>query len=173
VKALPSIALVLVLSACATAPAPAPKPGFDASAAVANVRTAGRATEAELDVRPLADPGVRDLREQAAMHEAAGRIDAAAAALDAALAVTPGDPALLQERAEVALLQARWPEALDFARRSHDAGPKVGPLCRRQQELQAQVALAQALQGDATAAARADAARAAREACTVTPAPRY
>lgn len=165
---------VLVLAGCATPPRAAPAVvEVDTAAALAAVRAAGRVEAVELDVRPLADPQVRDLREQAAADEAAGRVDAAAAALDAALALSPGDPALLQERGELALLQARWAQALDFARRSHAAGPGVGPLCRRQHELQVQVALAEALQGDAAAPARADAARRARDACTVTPPPRY
>lgn len=168
------LAPMLALAGCATPPRTTPATvKVDTAAAVAAVRAAGRVGAVELDVRPLADPQVRDLREQAAAHETAGKIDAAVASLDAALALTPADPALLQERAELALLQGRWSQALDFARRSHAEGPGVGPLCRRQHELQVQVALAEALQGDADAPARADVARRARDACTVTPPPRY
>jgi tetratricopeptide (TPR) repeat protein len=162
-----------VLAGCASVPPSAPAVPVDTAAAVATVRAAGRVGDTELEVRPLADPGVADLREQAVAHEAAGRREQALAALDEALALSPGDPALLQERAELALLTGEWEQALDFARRSHLAGPGVGPLCRRQHELQVQVALAQALQGDAMASARADVARRARDACTVTPPPRY
>lgn len=163
---------MLVLAGCASAPV-APRVEVDMRPAVAAVRAAGEPTPHEVAVRPLVDPQVMDLQEQAASHEAAGRLDDAARALDAALALSTDDPALLQARAEIALLQARPDEALDYAARSHAAGPKVGPLCRRQLETRAQVALAQALQGDATATARAEAARRERDACTVTPPPRY
>lgn len=172
--AIPVLAAMLALAGCATPPRTTSAASeVDTAAAVAAVRAAGRVGAVELDVRPLADPQVRDLREQAAAREAAGDVEAAVASLDAALALTPADPALLQERAELALLQGQWSQALDFARRSHAAGPGVGPLCRRQHELQVQVALAEALRGDATASTRGDVARRARDACTVTPPPRY
>ena len=165
--------LVLLTSAgCASVPE-APRVAIDTRAAVAAVRAAGEPAPNELAVRPLVDPQVVDLQEQAAAHEAAGRFDEAANAIDAALEVSTDDPALLQARAEIALLQGRFDEALAYAARSHEAGPKVGPLCRRQQETQVQVALGQAALGDTAAPARAEAARRARDACTVTPAPRY
>ncbi|MFZ5657683.1 MAG: tetratricopeptide repeat protein [Pseudomonadota bacterium] len=163
---------VLVLAGCAGTPV-VPRVEVDTRAAVAAVRAAGVASADELAVRPLVDPGVADLQAQAAAHEAAGRLDAAAQALDQALEIAADDPALLQARAEVALAQGRFDEALALAERSHASGPKVGPLCRRQQEARRQVALAQARLGDAGAATRAEAARREREACTVTPPPRY
>lgn len=163
---------LLALAGCGSVPE-APRVAIDSRAAVAAVRAAGEPTPNELAVRPLVDPQVVDLQEQAAAHEAAGRFDDAAKAIDAALAVSTNDPALLQARAEIALLQGRLDEALGYAARSHEAGPKVGPLCRRQQEAHVQVALAQAALGDATTTARAEAARRARDACTVTPPPRY
>ena len=163
---------LLLLAGCASAP-PEARPQLDTGAALAQVRAAGAALPAELEVRPLMDPQVVDLLEQASAHEAAGRPDEAARAVDEALLLSPGDPALLQARAEAALLQGRLDDALAHAQRSHAAGPKLGPLCRRQLETQLQVALAQSRLGDAAAAARADAARARRDACTVTPPPRY
>lgn len=171
IRAIP-IAAALALAACATVPE-APPIEVDTRAAVAAVRSAGASAANEVAVRPLVDPGVADLQEQAAAHEAAGRLDEAATALDEALRIAADDPALLQARAEVALAQARFDDALRWAERSHALGPKVGPLCRRQQETRVQVALAQAQLGDATAPARADEARRDRDACTVTPAPRY
>lgn len=164
--------LLLALAGCASVPE-APRVAIDTRAAVVAVRAAGEPAPNELAVRPLVDPQVLDLQEQAAAHEAAGRLDEAAGAIDAALAVSTNDPALLQARAEIALLQGRFDDAFAYAARSHEAGPKVGPLCRRQQETHVQVALAQAALGDAAAPARVDAARRARDACTVTPAPRY
>lgn len=163
---------LLALAGCASAPV-APAVKVDTAAALAAVRAAGMAAPDELAVRPLVDPGVADLQQQAAAHEAAGRFEQAAAALDEALRIAPDDPALLQARAEAALAGGRFGEALRLAERSHALGPKVGPLCRRQQETRVQVALAQAQHGDAAAPARAEAARRERAACTVTPPPRY
>lgn len=42
-----------------------------------------------------------------------------------------GDPAILQERAEVSVLQADWPAAERFAKQAIALGSKTGPLCRR------------------------------------------
>lgn len=165
----------LLLAGCAGAPvvtAP-PRAEIDTRAALEAVRSAGAPTKDELAVRPLLDPDVADLQAQAGVHEQAGRFDAAAAALDQALAIAPDDPALLQARAEIALAQGRLDEADRLSERSHALGPKVGPLCRRQQETRVQAASAQARLGDAAAHARADEARRLRDACTVTPPPRY
>lgn len=169
------VALLLASSlvACASAPPAPPRVEIDTRAALAAVRASGAALPAELDVRPLMDPQVLDLLELAATHEQAGRVDASARAIDQALELSPGDPALLQARAEAALLQGDFTQAQALAQRSHAAGPKLGPLCRRQMETQVQAALAQSRLGDAGAAARAEAARTGREACTVTPPPRY
>jgi tetratricopeptide (TPR) repeat protein len=163
---------LLLLAGCATAPVEQPVV-VDTRAALAAVRAAGEPAANELAVRPLVDAQVADLQQQAGAHEAAARYADALAVLDDALRIAPEDPGLLQARAEMALALGRFDEALRFADRSHAAGPQVGPLCRRQQETRAQVALAQARLGDAAAAARADDARRAREACTVTPPPRY
>ncbi|HEY4582550.1 MAG TPA: hypothetical protein VIG88_06760, partial [Lysobacter sp.] len=83
------------------------------------------------------------------------------------------DPAVLQERAELALLQRRPDAAFDFAQRARRVGPSVGPLCRRSVETLVQVERIRAQAGDAAATARADAFAAEREACTVKPPPRY
>lgn len=168
------VVVALALAGCATvAPRPVPAPSFDAAAAVAAIRAAGAALPTELDVQPLQDPLVADLREQAARAEAAGRLDEAATALDRALVERPGDPALLQARAELALLQHRVDAADVLAQRAHAAGPRVGPACRRALETQVQVARLRAAAGDAAAVARTEALVRERDACTVQPPPRY
>ena len=53
------------------------------------------------------------------------------AALDKALALSPEDPALLQERAEIAVLQKDLDKAGALASNAYALGAKVGPLCRR------------------------------------------
>lgn len=123
-----------LLAACSTSPAPlaAPVPAHaDPASMVAAVRAAAGSGEGELAVQPLRDPMVEDLREQAVQHERARDYAAAAAALDQALAITPDDPAVLQERAEAALLLRDLPGAETRARRAFELGAKVGPLCRR------------------------------------------
>lgn len=165
--------LLLVLAGCATSPPPSPVPAFDAAAAVATIRAAGAELPTELDVQPLQDPLVTDLREQARADEQAGRFDNAASALDRALAERPDDPAVLQERAELALLQRQPDAAFDFAQRARRVGPTVGPLCRRSMETLLQVERIRAQAGDDAATARADALANERDACTVKPPPRY
>lgn len=124
-------ALLCALAACHSTP-PAPEwTGPAPEQLVAEIRAVGRAASDELDVQPLRDPMVEDLRAQAAQAERRGDRAAAAAALDRALALSPDDPALLQERAEAAVLQQDLDKAGALARRAFEIGARVGPLCRR------------------------------------------
>lgn len=136
------------LIACAT-PAPVPAPRATAGVAperrVAAVRAAAGTDAREFAVQPLRDPMVEDLRQNAVRLEKQGRYADAAKALDRALEITPDDPAVLQERAEVALLLGDFDQAETLARRAYGLGAKVGPLCRRhwavvEQSLQARAA---------------------------------
>ena len=70
----------------------------------------------------------------------------------AGLAIVPEDPALLQERAEAALLLKDPAAAEALARRAYALGAKVGPLCRRHWTTVRQTRL---LAGDAAGAAQA------------------
>jgi Flp pilus assembly protein TadD len=94
------------------------------------VRAAGE-TGNELDVQPLRDPQVEDLRASAAQSESRGDYLAATAILTRALAITPNDPDLLQWQAELALASKNWTLAEQYAARSYEQGPKLGGLCRR------------------------------------------
>ncbi len=130
--------IVGLLSACVGGPATAPRapaaPPADVPAMYAAVQTAGKADERELAVVPLRDPQVEDLRETAAAALARRDLGAAADALNQALLLVPDDPALLQERAEVALLASDLPRAENLAQRAIDLGSAAGPLCRRHWE---------------------------------------
>ncbi|KAF1709227.1 hypothetical protein CSC70_10380 [Pseudoxanthomonas kalamensis DSM 18571] len=95
------------------------------------VREAGGGEDTELQVQPLRDPQVEDLRLAAERALAAGDIETAVNALNQALLIVGDDPAVLQERAEVALLQADYERVERLARRAFDLGSRVGPLCRR------------------------------------------
>lgn len=176
-------AMALALAACvASPPKPAtpPMPSADVAAMYAAVQTAGKVDERELAVVPLRDPQVEDLRETAAAALARRDIGAAANALNQALLLVPDDPALLQERAEVALLASDLPRAENLVQRAIDLGSAAGPLCRRHWETLRQIreyrlhaappvpaaTAGQSDQASALAKQVADAA-AGRNACTV------
>jgi Flp pilus assembly protein TadD len=155
-------ALCLLLSACApTASIPSPPSGPTPQQRLAAIDAAAGVDDTELDVQPLRDPQVGDLRETAARARAAGDVATAADALNQALLIVPDDPTVLQERAEVALLEGQYGRADTLARRALELGSKVGPLCRRHWATIEQSALAR---GQAENAASA---RAQIGACTV------
>jgi len=165
-----TVVLALGLSACTSAPPPPPTPALTTAtpeAMVATIRAAAGQDPNELSVQPLRDPQVEDLRLQAQQAEAQRRHADAAAALDRAIALVPDDPALLQERAEVALLLKDPATAERLARDAETRGAHVGPLCRRHW---ATIEQARLLAGDAAGASDAHARIAA---CTVAPPPRY
>src|SRR5690606_14858993 len=132
-RSLAALLPCLLLAACSTAPQrPVPAaPEVTPAQRLAAVQAAAGAADTELDVRPLRDPQVADLRERATAALAAGQVEAAADALNQALLIVPDDPVVLQERAEVALLQAQYDRAETLARRAYDLGSRVGPMCRR------------------------------------------
>jgi Flp pilus assembly protein TadD len=159
----------LLLAACASDPLPdAPAaPAIAPEAMVATIRAAAGDADDELAVQPLRDPMVEDLRRRAGEAERARKYQDAAAALDEALAVTPEDPAVLQERAEAAILLGDLEGAEAFAHKAWTLGAKVGPLCRRHWSAIEQVRLAR---GDAAGVASA---KVQFEACRVAGPARY
>lgn len=163
------LALAVVLSGCATAPPPAPPTpsGPAPEAMVAAIRAAAGPDAGELLVQPLRDTMVEDLRREAAELERRHLYRASAEALDRAIAINPDDPALLQERAEAAVLLRDLAGAEALARRAFAQGAQVGPLCRRHWATIEQVAIAR---GEAAGVAGA---RTQRDACKVAPPPRY
>lgn len=131
---LPVAAALVLLAACATTPpakpvakAPAP-PSRDW---VAEIRAEAAKLPSHIEVLPLQEATVEDLRQKARTAELAKRYDEAAATLDVALALAPEDPALWQWRAEIALAERRFADALAHAQRSAALGPKLGDLCVR------------------------------------------
>ncbi|UNK43143.1 hypothetical protein MNO14_03340 [Luteimonas sp. S4-F44] len=149
-------AAVLALAACTTppasVPAAAPATTLAPQAMVAAIRAASGDGDGELAVQPLRDPMVEDLRERAVALESQGDVAGAAAALDQAMEIVHDDPALLQERAELAILQREFPRAAELAERAHAIGSQVGPLCRRHWITLEQVRLASGDTAGATAA---------------------
>lgn len=112
-----------------TPPPPLPPvPSYDL---VASIRAAGAREKSVIDVNPLRNPAVTDLRLAAQQDEQAGRYADAANKLDLALKVSPDSPDLLQDRAEVAVWLKDFPLAEKLAYQSWSLGPKLGPLCAR------------------------------------------
>lgn len=158
---------VVVLAGCGSGNPGAPpqakaQPRADVAAMVASIREVG-AQGVELEVRPLRDPQVEDLRLRAEAEEAAGELGAAVASLDLALMLVPGDPDLLQWKAELSLLRRAWSKAETLAHQSYENGPRLGGLCRRNW---ATIQQARLLGGNAEGA---EVARRQVESCTVAP----
>lgn len=185
--------LAALLAACGSTPVALTWIGPSPEQLVSEIRAAGAAMPGELDVQPLRDPMVEDLRVRAARAERTQRYAEAAADLDKALALSPDDPGLLQERAEAAVLEKDLAKAEALARRAFGLGGKVGPLCRRhwmtirqslaqhQSRLMQQQAAGH-MKGEvldrweqdmAKVATDLELARRDQDACTVSPPPRY
>ena len=130
------------------------------------VRSAGLVGD-ELDVQPLRDPRVEDLRNQATSAEARGDYAATTKFLAQAATLTPEDPDLLQWQAEMALVGKDWDRAGTLAQQSWERGPKLGGLCRRNWTTLQLVAESR---GDEATAMQA---RQHVAACTVAPPNRY
>ncbi len=163
--ALAPFLLACALAACSSAPpAPPPAPALTQATPeqmVASIRAAAGDGEDELAVQPLRNAEVEDLRQAAQRLEAQKQYADAARALDDAIAIVSEDPALLQERAEIALLEGDHATAAALAERAHALGSQVGPLCRRHWATIEQVRLKT---GDAAGAAEANGRV---DACTV------
>jgi tetratricopeptide (TPR) repeat protein len=117
----------LLLAACSTTgPAPVEEREIET-----RVRAPAREDSAGVQVFPLQNPAVVQLTESARESELAGDFDQAAILLERALRIQPRDPELLQHMAEVQLQKKNYQQALNFAVRSYDSGPRVGEICNR------------------------------------------
>ena len=163
------VLMLCALAACSsTAPRTQPGAAKMASGTVLllQVRAAGQ-LGVELDVQPLRDPQVEDLRAVAKAAEGRGDFAGAQRAISQALEITPDEPGLLQWQAELALVSHDFAGAEELATRSWKRGPKLGGLCRRNWTTRRFAAEAR---GDAAVAAQA---RQQADACAVAPPNRY
>ena len=95
------------------------------------VRSPAREDSAGVQVFPLQNPAVKELLADAGAAEATGNYGQAATLLERALRIQPRDPEILQSLAEVQLHMQDYSQALNFATRSYDIGPRVGEICSR------------------------------------------
>ena len=121
------VCVLLLLAGCAgSGPAPVEEREVEQQ-----VRVPARESSAGVQVYPLKNPAVLELTDQANRAEAAGDLGQASVLLERALRIQPRDPELLQHMAELQVQKQDYQQALSFATRSHDIGPRVGELCAR------------------------------------------
>jgi tetratricopeptide (TPR) repeat protein len=125
------LAMAVLLVACAGLPPPPPAPVEDRSEVEEEVRQPAEDDSGGVQVFPLQNPAVKTLLAEAGQAENQGRYDDAALLLERALRIQPRDPELLQQMAEVQVHKQDYEQALSFAVRSYDSGPRVGKICAR------------------------------------------
>lgn len=124
-------ALSALLTACATDEFPAPQPRRVERDWLSEIRSEAAKVSSAVDVVPLADPAVDDLRRRAFAAIEAGQYQLAEGDLQLAISIRDTDPSLHQSLAEVAIAQRQWAAAESAAQQSYDLGPKIGALCVR------------------------------------------
>jgi tetratricopeptide (TPR) repeat protein len=108
------------------------RPGHGSDDLVENrVREPARQDSAGVQVFPLQNPAVQELLADAGAAESAGDYDQAVVLLERAIRIQPRNPEVLQNMAEVQLRVGDFQQALNFAQRSYDIGPRVGEICSR------------------------------------------
>ncbi len=129
----PLLLLTALLAGCQSVPEPQPEPPAPEPARdwVSEIRERAANVPSYVEVLPLTDPGLEDLRVLARDAEAEKRFAVADQHLAEALSLVPDDPELWQWRAELALEEQRWQDAQAHARQSEAIGPKLGNLCVR------------------------------------------
>ena len=121
------VLIALLLAACSIQP-PVPVEDQEVNA---RVRAPASEDRAGVQVYSLQNPAVKELTAQAVLAEREGHLDQAGGYLERALRIQPRDPQLLQHMAEIKLQKEDYQQALNFAVRSYDIGPRVGEICSR------------------------------------------
>ena len=120
------LVLLLLIGCSSQAPAPVEDREIDA-----RVREPASEESEGVQVYSLQNPAVKQLTAQAEGAERAGDLDQAGSYLERALRIQPRDPQVLQHMAEIKLQKEDYQQALNFAVRSYDSGPRVGEICSR------------------------------------------
>lgn len=121
------VLIPLLLAACSVQP---PVPAGDREVDT-RVRVPATQDSAGVQVYSLQNPAVQELTAQAELAERDGELDQASGYLERALRIEPRDPQLLQHMAEIKLQKEDYQQALNFAVKSYDIGPRVGEICSR------------------------------------------
>lgn len=122
----------LMLASCATTTTPWPPTSGDSGNEVdSRVREPAKQDSEGIQVFPLQNPAVKELLADAGTAESDGDYGQATTLLERALRIQPRDPEILQSLAEVQLQVQDYGQALSFATRSYDLGPRVGEICSR------------------------------------------
>jgi tetratricopeptide (TPR) repeat protein len=151
--------MVLTLAACSTSPrAPDSRPPAEPTPiedreVETRVREPARQQSQGVQVFPYKNSAVQELMTSAGESEAAGDLDQAAVSLERALRIQPGNPEILQQMAEVQLQKRDYEQALTFAEKSYDIGPRVGEICGRNWHT---ISVARGYLGDENGAAEAE-----------------
>lgn len=120
---------LLTLAACSSQP-PVAAPVEDREVET-RVREPASEDSEGVQVYSLQNPAVKQLTAQAESAEQVGQLDKAGGYLERALRIQPRDPQLLQHMAEIKLQKQDYHQALNFATKSYDIGPRVGEICSR------------------------------------------
>jgi len=120
----------ILLASCATTSTPWP-PASEDKEVDSRVREPAKQDSEGIQVFPLQNPAVKELLAEAGTAESEGDFGQAASLLERALRIQPRDPEILQSIAEVQLQVKDYEQALSFATRSYDLGPRVGEICSR------------------------------------------
>jgi tetratricopeptide (TPR) repeat protein len=122
------VLILLLLVGCSSSQAPAP---VEEREVIARVRAPASEESEGVQVYSLQNPAVKQLTAQAQGAERSGDLDQAGSYLERALRIQPRDPQVLQHMAEIKLQKQDYQQALNFAVRSYDSGPRVGEICSR------------------------------------------
>jgi tetratricopeptide (TPR) repeat protein len=117
------------VAACSTAPTQPEETG--SQDVETRVREPARHDADGVQVFPLRNQAVEELVREADGAERSGDLDQAAVLLERALRIQPQNPEVLQHMAEIQLQKKDYQQALTFATRSYDIGPRVGEICSR------------------------------------------
>jgi tetratricopeptide (TPR) repeat protein len=143
-----AIILAALLAGCAGSAGTWPEDEVDT-----RVRQPAQQDSAGIQVYPLENPAVTELLAGAGAAESRGDYDQAVVMLERALRIQPRNPESLQQMAELQLQQRDWSQALNFAARSYDVGPRVGEICSRNWRT---ISVAREYLGDSSGSAEAE-----------------
>lgn len=127
IKLVAAAVFALLLAGCAST-GTTPTDGDEVET---RVREPARQDSEGVQVFPLQNSAVKELLADAGNAESAGDYSQAVVLLERALRIQPRNPEILQNLAEVHLQVQDYSQALNFAERSYDTGPRVGEICSR------------------------------------------